>query len=183
MVLHNHLDICLFYKILTDFMKRFVKKTFNTVSKNCIKFALIRTIISSCLNFEKWLNFFIKTFFNKSFIDSTPTKSPSDGVKYFFHFRKDFINPYGLAHDASSFSDQQISARLSQMNCEFLTRPNIALSEFAHTLLANIEYLEENASVLDGQGMAKFFRKVDNYKDALRILNSKNDAEGNSYSV
>ena len=83
----------------------------------------------------------------------------------------------------SSFSDQQISARLSQMNCEFLTRPNIALSEFAHTLLTNFEYLEENISVPDGQGMATFFRKIDNYKDALRILNSKNDTEGNTYSV
>ena len=40
---------------------------------------------------------FKKTFFNKSFIDSTPSKSPSDGVKYFFLFRKDFINPMVLA--------------------------------------------------------------------------------------
>ena len=28
------------------------------------------------------------------------------------------------------------------MNCEFLKRPNIAISEFTDTLLANTEYLE-----------------------------------------
>ena len=84
---------------------------------------------------------FKKTFFNKSFIDSTPSKSPSVGVKYFFLFRKDFVNPYGSGHDASS-TDEQIGARLSQTNCEFLKRPNIAISEFADTLLANTEYLE-----------------------------------------
>ena len=127
-----------------------------------------------------YLHIFLKTFFNKYFIDSTPSKSPSEGVKYFFHFHKDFINRYGSAHDAWPFTDQQITARLSQMNCEFLTRPNIAISEFADTLLANTQYLEENILVLDGRSMAKFFHKMENYKDALRVLNSKNDTEGNT---
>lgn len=79
-------------------------------------------MISLYLHFEKCLNaltkifmskyLFKKTFFNKSFMDSTPSKSPSDSVKHFFHFRKDFINPYGPTHDASSFIDQQIGVRL-----------------------------------------------------------------------
>ena len=50
-----------------------------------------------------------------------------------------------------SFIDQQIGPRLSQMNCEFLRRSNIAVLEFVHTLLANTEYLEKNISVLDGK--------------------------------
>ena len=50
-----------------------------------------------------------------------------------------------------SFIDQQIGPRLSQINCEFRRRSNIAVLEFVHTLLANTEYLEKNISVLDGK--------------------------------
>ena len=82
-----------------------------------------------------------------------------------------------------SFIDQQIGPRLSQMNCEFLRRSNIAVLEFVHTLLANTEYLEKNISVLDSKGIARFFHKMKNYKDALHVLNPKNDTQGNSYSV
>ena len=84
-----------------------------------------------------------------------------------------------MAHDSSSFTNQQITARLTQMNCEFLTKPNIAISEFAGTFLTNIQYVEENISILDEKSMAKFFCKIENYKDPLRVLNSKNDTEGN----
>ena len=122
-------------------------------------------------NFLYLHTYFKKIFFKESFIDSAPSKSPTEGIKYFFHFRKNFINPYGPAHDASPFTDQQIGARLSQMNCEFLTRPNIAISEFSHTFLANMEYLEQNISILDEKGMMKYLHKMNNYKDALRVLN------------
>ena len=96
-------------------------------------------------------------------------------MKYFFNFKKDFINPYGPAHDASYFTDQQIGARLSQMNCVFVMRLNITMSDFAHTLLTNTEYLKENILILDGKGIDKFFHKIKNYKESLRILNSEND--------
>lgn len=97
-------------------------------------------------------------------MDSIPSKSASsDGVKYFYHFHKDFINPYGMAHDTASYTDEQIHARLSQMNYEFLARSNIAISEFADALIANIECLEENISVLDAKGLEKFFHKMENY--------------------
>ena len=47
------------------------------------------------------------------------------------------------------------------------------MSEFAHTLLANTEFFEENKLILDGKGIGKVFHKTETYKDSLRVLNSK----------
>ena len=150
------------------------------------KLSLIDSMIYVCTFILKNHNFHIytsfqKTLSNKLFIVSTPSKSPSGGVKNFFVFRKDFMNPYLPANDASSFTYQLTGARLLQMNCECLRRSNIAFSDFVHTLLAKTEYLEKNISVLDGMGIAKFFHKMENYKDALRVLNPKSDAQSNNY--
>ena len=68
-----------------------------------------------------------------------------------------------MAHDTAAYTDEQIHARLSQMNYEFLARSNIAILEFVHALIANIEWLEENISVLDKKGLEKFSHKMEDY--------------------
>ena len=88
---------------------------------------------------------------------STPTKSSWDGVKYYYHFHKDFLPPYGTGHNQTSFSDKQMEARLSQINCEFLTQPWIAVSEFSDTVLSNMSHLQKSSGILDEASMNRFF--------------------------
>ena len=73
-------------------------------------------------------------------VEYTPTK----GVKYFYHFRKDFINPYGLANNLDSFTNTKLAPHLKRFNCEFLVRLTIALTEFANTILKNANYITRN---------------------------------------
>ena len=73
----------------------------------------------------------------------TPKKK-EDFVTFFNQVRKDFIRPYGLPHDAMSFEEPTLKRRLSNINCEFYLRPQIAMSEFAETVSANLKYMENN---------------------------------------
>ena len=65
------------------------------------------------------------------------------------HFCKDFIRPYGLAHNEDSYDDASISRRLNSWNCKFFQHPQIGISEFAETILANVKYLEDNMKILE----------------------------------
>lgn len=105
-----------------------------------------------------------------------------DGVKYYYHFRKDFLPPYGIGHNQTSFSDEQMQAHLSQINCEFLTRPWIAVSEFSDTVLSNMVYLEESSGILDEANMNRFFQKLKIYEQSMRALNTKAES-GNGNNI
>ena len=69
-----------------------------------------------------------------------------------------------------------MQARLSQINCEFLTRPWIAVSEFSDTVLSNIAYLQESSGILDQSSMDRFFDKLQIYEQSMRVLNTKSEA-------
>ena len=69
-----------------------------------------------------------------------------------------------------------MQARLSQINCEFLTRPWISVSEFSDTVLSNIAYLQESSGILDQSSMDKFFDKLQIYEQSMRVLNTKSEA-------
>ena len=105
------------------------------------------------------------------------------GIKYFYHFRKDFLPPYGAAQNDQSFTDDQLAARINSINCEFITRPRIGVSEFADTMLANSKYLDENKDLLDSQGLEKFLKKLNKYKDSLEIINSKSETAVKFYNM
>lgn len=132
---------------------------------------------------EIWVSKFslIKEFFSSHkfvillCLESTPTK---EGVKYFYHFRKDFINPYGMAHTMDSFSDTKLAARLKRFNCEFLVRPTIALSEFCDTVLQNINYISANIDNFDITQIQRFINKVEPLYPHLEILNRKTEVDG-----
>lgn len=91
--------------------------------------------------------------YSSSLISDKPrnpaSKNDDSGVNYFYHFRKDFLKPYGLAHDADSFNEESFSHRLNTINCEYVVRPQIAISEFSDAVLQNLEYIKENKDFRD----------------------------------
>lgn len=76
---------------------------------------------------------------------SNPSKdSMTGGVAYYYHFRKDFLAPYGMAFKENAFDNKSMDIRLKSMNCEFLCRANVELSELAGTIVQNFDYIQEN---------------------------------------
>ena len=55
------------------------------------------------------------------------------GVNYFKHTKKHFLTPYGKTHGA--LTNREILDKMFHWNCEWLTRPNYAVSELADTLI------------------------------------------------
>ena len=132
-------------------------------------------------NLEIFIHFASVTL--QFFLDSTPEKSSSPGIKYFYHVCKDFLPPYGAGHNDQSFTDDQFAARIGSINCELITRPWIVVSKFADAMLANSKYLHENKDLLVSQGLEKFLKKLDKYKDSLEIINSKSETGGKFYNM
>ena len=62
-----------------------------------------------------------------------------------------------LAITKTSFIDEQMQAHLSQIDCKFLARPWIAVSEFSDTVLSNMAYLQESSGILDQASMDRFY--------------------------
>ena len=50
--------------------------------------------------------------------------------------------------------------RINTINCEYVVRPQVAISEFADTVLANAQYLEENMEVLRKDSLQAFLAKI-----------------------
>ena len=123
--------------------------------------------------------FTVSEYNNTCFLDSTPNKSSSQGIKYFYHFRKDFLPPYEIAHDYQSFSNEKMKVRIGAISCEFITQPWIGVSEFADTMVTNGKFLEESKDLLDSESLTKFLKKLNRYKESPEVINSKSDTAGN----
>ena len=124
---------------------------------------------------EFFFNYIICYFFVKLILD-TPKKT-ENSVSYFNHFRKDFIRPYGLAHDAQSFDEATLTRRLNNFNCEFFTRPQVAISEFAETFSTNLTYMEQNLEILEPKSVEVFLKKAKKIERYIAILDSKQPGE------
>ena len=129
----------------------------------------------SMLLFRGFFYYIICYFFVKLILD-TPKKK-KDSVAYFNHFRKDFIRPYGLVHHAQIFDAVTLSQRLNNFNCEFFILPQIAISEFAETLSANLKYIEENVEILEPKSIQVFLKKAKKKDKHIAILDSKQPGE------
>lgn len=70
----------------------------------------------------------------------------SEGVQYFKHFPKSFLRSYGKAD--SDLRPENSFNRLHSWNCEWLNRPDVAISEFADTILTNLSVLRDNRDIL-----------------------------------
>ena len=111
------------------------------------------------------------------------------GISLIFHltqtknddsqFRKEFIKPYGLAHDADSFSDGSFHRRINTVNWEYVVRPQITNSEFAETVLENADYLKGNLEVLEKDTTQAFLNKIKKSREPLEVLNTKSNRAGN----
>ena len=69
------------------------------------------------------------------------TPETKTGVNYFKHQTKHFLTPYGKTHGL--LTSREILDKLYHWNCEWLTRPNYAISELADTLYANLATLAD----------------------------------------
>ena len=104
---------------------------------------------------------------------SIANEKEEKSIQYFNHFRKDFLKPYGLAHDESSFDARTITRRLNSYNCEFFLRPQVAISEFAETVQQNLHYIRDNADIIDATAISAFVKKTEKIEPYLAIADSK----------
>lgn len=69
------------------------------------------------------------------------TPETKTGVNYFKHQTKHFLTPYGKTHGL--LTSREILDKLFHWNCEWLTRPNYAISELCDTLYSNMATLSD----------------------------------------
>ena len=129
----------------------------------------------SMLLFRVFFNYIICYFFLKLILDAQKKKEVSVG--FFNHFRKDFIHPYGLAHDSQSFEVVTLSQRMNNLNCEFYIRSQIAISEFVETVSVNLKYMEENMEILQPKPIEAFLKKAKKVEKYLALLDLKQTGE------
>lgn len=95
----------------------------------------------------------------------TPTKSPYGkdrsnktfhNVDWYQHFVKDFLRPYGRSVLPEEVSGEAFNHRLKTFSSEWLTRPTVAVSEFAETLLRNKDVTPALADVTDERAFSAY---------------------------
>lgn len=93
-------------------------------------------------------------------------------VTYFKHAVRSFVAPYGEAKPAPSPSD--IYSRLKPFTCEWLTRPGVAMSEFAETIERNMALICEDKSRIASPDVAQSLHDhFGHLKQELNCLNNK----------
>ena len=105
----------------------------------------------------------------------TPEKSPtkSGGVKWWQQCARSFITPYGKATVAPE--PWQVFKRIQPFTCEWLTRPDVALSEYCETMISNIPILQNHGKgVLKKSFVADFTSHFQHIMGNMQALNKKN---------
>lgn len=88
---------------------------------------------------------------------------PTGAIAFFEHFPKNFLRPYGLV-ETPPHPLETIKRRIQPYSCEWLTRPQVALSELAETLSKNTELLTNTTTPVVNKDWS------DNYVDTLQPL-------------
>jgi len=105
---------------------------------------------------------------SSSFSPDSATKKTS----YNKHFPRSFLLNYGAT--IQDINDEAVLKRLHDFNCEWLQRPNIAISEIAQTLHENIPLLRQDTSgVLSPEFVQDLLVHFDPLTDALSRLDNK----------
>lgn len=103
-------------------------------------------------------------------------------VNYYYHFPKDCVKPYGLAHEEGYFQDAHMAKVLKSINCELLCRPSIGWSEMAQTVDENFEFVNSNmAEILEA--LPRFLKKVTPMLEFCKVLSSKNEDTNGKYII
>lgn len=96
-------------------------------------------------------------------------KSPrAAGVSYFNHFPRQRLRPYGEI--STPTPDYQMLDKASVINCEYLVRPKVALSELAETVSANKAHLESELLALN---TSKTITALEDFKRAVAPFNTR----------
>ena len=112
----------------------------------------------------------IMTFLFSSQMTSTPTKPTTSKVTYFRHFPHNFIRPYD---GQLQYTEQEYLEKLSTVNCEWLSRPKIAMSECCGAIQDNMAILDNN-TVFNDTFMTTVKEVVDPCMASFVALNTKN---------
>ena len=89
------------------------------------------------------------------------------GVQYFSHFPRQRLKPYGEIKEPTP--DSVMAEKASRMNCEYVIRPSVALSEMADKVTSNIQTLRENLRSLDE---TKIITEVEKMNEVTKMFNT-----------
>ena len=103
------------------------------------------------------------------------TPESKTGVNYFKHQTKHFLTPYGKTHGL--LTPREILDKLYHWNCEWLTRPNYAISELADTIYANLATLADyKDKVFTKHAVDPLLNKARPIRTVLQRFNKKDSA-------
>jgi hypothetical protein len=123
---------------------------------------------------------FFKMMQRKKYTVASP-KNPK-AVSFFNHFPSNFLRPYGLASEAPD--SDAIIRRTNPKSCEWLLRPAIAMSEFAQTLVENMEFLKTTDSkFVRSKRMKEAVDNMQPFPTALDTLNTRSDSQPDPTAV
>lgn len=101
------------------------------------------------------------------------TSNKPAGVQWWQQYPRSFVTPYGPADNAPPPS--KIFHRLQPFTCEWFTRPDVALSEYSHTITSNIPLLQKHGKkVLDKSYVTNLMSDFQPIWDSLNALNKTN---------
>ena len=105
----------------------------------------------------------------------------SNGKKtnYNKHFPRSFLLNYGPA--IQDISEDDVLKRLYKWNCEWLKRPNIAMSEMAMTVKDNLPLIRQfNRSILSPRVVEDLVAPFEAVEDALKKLDNKDKSNNDA---
>ena len=70
------------------------------------------------------------------------TSPQETGVSFFRHFPRNMLRPYGIAYEFPK--DLEDFSYLKPFTCEWLKRPNFAMSEMTDSIIANLDILADS---------------------------------------
>jgi len=100
------------------------------------------------------------------------------GVGFFNHFARQRLRPYGEIKEATP--DSVMVEKANTINCEYLSRPSVALSEMADTISTNKDMLRTMLTSLDTHTIME---KVEQLDETVKMFNTKCDIPVKSSDV
>ena len=107
--------------------------------------------------------------------EESSTSFSTQKTGYNRHFPRSFLLNYGLA--LQSPSDDAILSRLRDFNCEWLKRPNIALSEFAMTVKDNMLLIRQFSGTVFTEFAEDLLESLDPLIPAMKRLDNKDKTD------
>ena len=104
-----------------------------------------------------------------SLVQMSQQNTPTKKVSYFSHFPYYFLRPYDAQQRVTSLGE--VLAKLTPKNCEWVSRPNIAISEMAQAVSENL-VIAEASPIFNDNVRSVIFDKITPYTETLQHLNS-----------